>query len=252
MRLAASAREDSTTEGYARHWREFEGWCDEEGLDPLPATPQMIFAYPYLSAINSYHADYGFDKPALGHLVTAARRGMARGQARCDTRDTRRAREAQPLEPASGRTNRERLALVARRRPPDGAGARRPKRNYGKNRTPPADERSRNWSAAPARGVRETGLGALFCEQGFPPGGGCGGEPAWEPPAPTQGVPLPGAASGARQGRVLGAILHGVVERKRGSRGGDDVDIGGIGWVNVNVDSSFTPDPLVVSDGPGR
>mmetsp|Transcript_27567 Transcript_27567/g.88706 ORF Transcript_27567/g.88706 Transcript_27567/m.88706 type:complete len:173 (+) Transcript_27567:2497-3015(+) len=105
MRLAASAREDSTTEGYARHWREFEGWCDEEGLDPLPATPQMIFAYvgalaekgtiaasslqPYLSAINSYHADYGFDKPALGHLVTAARRGMARGQARCDTRDTR-------------------------------------------------------------------------------------------------------------------------------------------------------------------
>ena len=45
MRLAASAREDSTTEGYARQWREFEGWCDEEGLDPLPATPQMIFAY---------------------------------------------------------------------------------------------------------------------------------------------------------------------------------------------------------------
>ena len=25
--------------------REFEEWCDEEGLDPLPATPQMIFAY---------------------------------------------------------------------------------------------------------------------------------------------------------------------------------------------------------------
>ena len=51
-----------------------------------------------------------------------------------------------------------------------------------------------------------------------------------------------------RLGKVLGAILHGVVERKRGSRGGDDVDIGGIGWVNVNVDSSFTSDPLVVSD----
>ena len=69
------------------------------------------------------------------------------------------------------RANRERLALVTRRRPTDGAGeAGRPKRNYGKNRTPPADERSRNWSAAPARGVRETGLEALFCEQGFPPG----------------------------------------------------------------------------------
>ena len=75
-------------------------------------------------------------------------------------------------------------SLVTRRRPTDGAGARRPKRNYGKNRTPPADERSRNWSAAPARGVRETGLEALFCEQGFPPGGGCGGQPAWKSPAP--------------------------------------------------------------------
>ena len=35
-------------------------------------------------------------------------------------------RDGPPLEPASGRTNRERLALVTRRRPPDGAGARRP------------------------------------------------------------------------------------------------------------------------------
>ena len=70
------------------------------------------------------------------------------------------------------------------------------------------------------------------------------------------GAPTPrgGGGGGAqsdsayRLGKVLGAILHGVVERKRGSRGGNDVDIGGIGWVNVNVDSSFTPDPLVVSD----
>lgn len=70
------------------------------------------------------------------------------------------------------------------------------------------------------------------------------------------GAPTPRGGGGVgaqsdsayRLGKVLGAILHGVVERKRGSRGGDDVDIGGIGWVNVNVDSSFTPDPLVVSD----
>ena len=72
------------------------------------------------------------------------------------------------------------------------------------------------------------------------------------------GAPTPrgGGGGGAqsdsayRLGKVLGAILHGVVERKRGSRGGDDVDIGGIGWVNVNVDSSFTPDPPIVSDMP--
>ena len=70
------------------------------------------------------------------------------------------------------------------------------------------------------------------------------------------GAPTPRGGGGVgvqsdpahRLGKVLGAILHGVVERKRGGRGGDDVDIGGIGWVDVNVDSSFTPDPLVVSD----
>ena len=105
MRLAASALEDSTVEGYERHWRSFVEWCGEADLDPLPATPQMIFAYvgaladkgtiaagslqPYLSAINSRHADYGLERPALGHLLTAARRGMARAQARCETRDTR-------------------------------------------------------------------------------------------------------------------------------------------------------------------
>ena len=83
---------------------------------------------------------------------------------------------------------------MARRRPTDGAGARRPKRNYGKNRTPPADERSRNRSAAPARGVRETGLGALFCEHSLPVGVVAESWHGNRRPPP-QGVPLPGAAN---------------------------------------------------------
>jgi len=29
---------------------------------------------PYLSAINSAHADFGFDKPAQGHWIILARR----------------------------------------------------------------------------------------------------------------------------------------------------------------------------------
>ena len=49
-------------------------------------------------------------------------------------------------------------------------------------------------------------------------------------------------------GKIFGLILHGVVERERGSRGGDGVDIGGIGWAKVDFDSSFTPDPPIVSD----
>ena len=105
MRLAASAREDNTNESYDRHWEEFDRWCAEQHLDSLPATPRMVFAYvghladrgtiaagslqPYLSAINTRHADYGFDRPAIGHLVTSARKGMARAQALCMTRDTR-------------------------------------------------------------------------------------------------------------------------------------------------------------------
>ena len=53
-----------------------------------------------------------------------------------------------------------------------------------------------------------------------------------------------------RLGKVFGVNLHPRCRRARvrGSRGGDGVDIGGIGWVKVNVDSSFTPDPLIVPD----
>jgi len=108
MRLAATgptALESSTARAYNRHWLAFCAWCDAQGLDPMPATPRMVFAYvgflaergtvaadslqPYLSAINAAHADYGYDKPALGHLVARARQGMRRAQALAATRDTR-------------------------------------------------------------------------------------------------------------------------------------------------------------------
>ena len=73
--------------------------------EPLPAAPPTIVGYigwlaergtigadslqPYLSAINSMHADHGLERPALGHLVRRARQGMARRQAALQTRDTR-------------------------------------------------------------------------------------------------------------------------------------------------------------------
>lgn len=105
VRLAASALEDSTVDQYARHWETFVAWCVENGLEPIPATARMILAYvghlaergtiaarslqPYLSAINTYHADSGLERPALGHVVAAARRGLARTQAQLTTTDTR-------------------------------------------------------------------------------------------------------------------------------------------------------------------
>ena len=61
-------------------------------LCPCPAKPSTILAYlgwladegtvhagslqPYLSAINSFHADQGLDRPAVGHLVQLARKGF--------------------------------------------------------------------------------------------------------------------------------------------------------------------------------
>ena len=105
IRLMASALEDSTVEQYGRHWATFCTWCAENSLEPLPATPRMIVAYigtlaergsigadslqPYLSAINAMHADHGFERPALGHMVARARQGMRRSQALVQTRDTR-------------------------------------------------------------------------------------------------------------------------------------------------------------------
>ena len=113
LRLMASAHEDGTVESYGRHWRTFCEWCEGERLAPLPATPRMIVAYigwiadrgtvaagslqPYLSAINGMHEDCGFARPALGHLVRRARAGMARGQARVATRDTRVPLPAEPI-----------------------------------------------------------------------------------------------------------------------------------------------------------
>eukprot|EP00962_Isochrysis_galbana_P047792 scaffold19706_cov90-Isochrysis_galbana.AAC.1 len=104
-RLAATSRQSSTGLSYGRHWAAFVAWCAGNALQPLPATPDMIAAYigsiadrgtvaarslqPYLSAINSVHADFGFDRPALGHFVAAVRRGLARAQAASSTRDTR-------------------------------------------------------------------------------------------------------------------------------------------------------------------
>jgi len=88
-RLAASAREDSTASTYGKHWANFADWCAQHNLEPLPATPDMVASYigsiadrgtvaaaslqPYLSAINSIHSDFGFDKPAVGHLVALVR-----------------------------------------------------------------------------------------------------------------------------------------------------------------------------------
>lgn len=105
MRLLASRLEDSTLAAYGRHWAAFDEYCAGEGFCSLPATHRTVFFYighladrgtvaasslqPYLSAINGAHRDHGHEPPALGHLISSARQGMARAQAAMQTTDSR-------------------------------------------------------------------------------------------------------------------------------------------------------------------
>jgi hypothetical protein len=130
LQLMATAREDSTQQQYGRHWAMFVAWClsQRPPISPMPATPRMMAAYvgylaergtigadslqPYLSAINSRHADHGLERPAVGHLITIARDGMRRAQARVQTTDTRVPLPADVVE----RVLRSTLALLSERR----------------------------------------------------------------------------------------------------------------------------------------
>ena len=75
-------------------------------LKPFPAEPAHVLAYlgylceqdrvhasslqPYLSAINSFHADLGHPKPAVGALVHLARRGFGELEGEMDPDRARR------------------------------------------------------------------------------------------------------------------------------------------------------------------
>lgn len=41
----AQAKAANTVRAYASDWRQFEGWCDERGLEPLPARPEAVATY---------------------------------------------------------------------------------------------------------------------------------------------------------------------------------------------------------------
>lgn len=41
----AQAKAANTLRAYASDWSQFEGWCDERGLDPLPARPEAVATY---------------------------------------------------------------------------------------------------------------------------------------------------------------------------------------------------------------
>lgn len=89
----ASTLAESTRRVYGHGWRQWEGWCFQRGVDPLPATPALVCAYlterasegasvPTLDlaigAISYAHRSRGLDDPTLVEAVRQVRRGLRR------------------------------------------------------------------------------------------------------------------------------------------------------------------------------
>ena len=82
-----------TTETYSRHFLRFARFCEERGLCPLPASTNTVLKWlagdvcsgdrvqakslqPYLSAINTLHADCEFAEPAVGRRIRRFKQGL--------------------------------------------------------------------------------------------------------------------------------------------------------------------------------
>jgi len=98
LQLLVAGRRSSTWQSYSSKLQRWFDFCTrvqrEQGKPPIPPFPARhahLLAYlgflrqeglvaagslqPYLSAINSWHADLGLPKPAVGHTITRIRRG---------------------------------------------------------------------------------------------------------------------------------------------------------------------------------
>ncbi len=75
------AKAANTVRAYASDWRQFEAWCDERGLDPLPARPEAVATYLAVlaqaekadSTIGRQLAAIGWHHRQCGHVPPTAR-----------------------------------------------------------------------------------------------------------------------------------------------------------------------------------
>ena len=120
MTLVQSSLSQSSYATYSTGLKRFLEFCSREGTDPLTAGTGTVVRYiaylgqqrsvaagslqPYLSAINRWRQDLGAPAVAMGPLVTAARKGLARLQ-----QDT----EPQPVRVALPASVACRLLLLA-------------------------------------------------------------------------------------------------------------------------------------------
>ena len=88
-----------TTENYSRHFVRFTEYCEKRGLCPLPATTSTVLRWlagdvckadkvqaqslqPYLSALNTIHADCEYPEPAVGRRIRRFRQGLGHNLAK--------------------------------------------------------------------------------------------------------------------------------------------------------------------------
>ena len=132
----------STRRHYESAWRAFVAWCDEEGHEPLPATPETVAAYLThradgdgsvstlklgRAAIRYQHESRGLDSPTHPAGVAQVLRSLLRsaatsavatgpGQARGLTASHLPAIRATALLPRSGPSGRTESEKMAKRR----------------------------------------------------------------------------------------------------------------------------------------
>ena len=89
---ARASKAPATLKVYSTVWRIFTAWCDERGLNPLPATPEVIAAYvadraddlrpqtvkKHLAGISQAHKLRGFESPVLTEPVRLTMQGLRR------------------------------------------------------------------------------------------------------------------------------------------------------------------------------
>ncbi|KAK3289778.1 hypothetical protein CYMTET_2813 [Cymbomonas tetramitiformis] len=93
VRMQEAVLQQTTKDNYEPKVRRFVLFCQRQQKEWLPATTPTVLLYlaslleaggirvsslqPYLSAINNYHEDLGYEAPAKGKSVTRAVKGMA-------------------------------------------------------------------------------------------------------------------------------------------------------------------------------
>jgi site-specific recombinase XerD len=87
-----ASKAENTLRGYKSDWRHFCGWCESQGIGPLPATPETVASFiakcagllkvgsiqRRLNAISEAHKAVGAESPTHHPIVATVMKGIRR------------------------------------------------------------------------------------------------------------------------------------------------------------------------------